>query len=147
MSGSGKYRGIAAFVLVVVIVGVAIAAAACGGSASGSSNVIKLTDADNGKTVSAKVGDQVEVILAGNPTTGYAWTVTMTDADKAVLEQQGDGVYTATSTDSSVVGSGGTYTFTFKAIAKGTANPKFDYARSFESNPPAQTFTATVNVQ
>ncbi len=144
MNGSRKYREIATFALVlIVLVGMAVGSAGCGGS----SDVVKLTDADNGKSVSAEVGDQIEVVLAGNPTTGYAWTVTMTDADKAVLEQQGDAVYEEASTDSSVVGGGGTYTFTFKAIATGTANPTFSYARSFESSPPEQTYSVTVSVK
>jgi inhibitor of cysteine peptidase len=125
----------------------AVGMAGCGGTPNGSSTVITLTDADNGKSVSAKIGDQIQVLLVGNATTGYAWTVTMTDADKAVLQQQGDAVYTETSTDSSVVGGGGIYTFTFKAIAAGTANPAFNYARSFESNPPAQTYTVAVSVK
>jgi inhibitor of cysteine peptidase len=144
MTGSRKHREIATFALVlIVLVGMAVGSGGCGGS----SDVVKLTDADNGKSVSAEVGDQIEVVLAGNPTTGYAWTVTMTDADKAVLEQQGDAVYEEASTDSSVVGGGGTYTFTFKAIATGAANPTFSYARSFESNPPEQTYSVTVSVK
>ncbi len=147
MNGSGKHRrGTTVALVLVAIVAIAAAAgtAGCGGS---SSNAITLTDADNGKSISAKVGDQIKVALAGNATTGYAWTVTMTDADKAVLQQQGEAVYTETSTSSSVVGGGGTYTFTFKVIAAGTAKPTFNYARSFESNPPAQTYTVTVNAK
>jgi inhibitor of cysteine peptidase len=148
MRGSRKCRGIATFVLVLVVVAtVAAGSAGCGDTSDGSSNVIKLTDADNGKSLSAKVGDQIQVILAGNPTTGYAWTVALTDADKAVLQQEGDAVYTGASTGSSVVGGGGTYTFTFKTIATGTAKPAFSYARSFESSPPEKTYTVTVNVK
>ena len=147
MNGSSKHRGITRFSLALVAIVVAAGMAGCGGASNGSSTVITLSDADNGKSIAAKVGDQIQVLLAGNATTGYEWTVTMTDADKAVLQQQGDAVYTETSTNSSVVGGGGTYTFTFKAIATGTANPTFNYARSFESNPPAQTYTVTVSVK
>jgi inhibitor of cysteine peptidase len=147
MDGSRKHQGSTTFVIALAVAIVAVGMAGCGGTSNEASTVITLTDADNGKSISAKVGDQVQVLLAGNATTGYAWTVTMTDADKAVLEQQGDAVYAETSTDSSLVGGGGTYTFTFKTIATGTANPAFSYARSFESSPPEQTYTVTVSVK
>ena len=34
---------------------------------------MKLSENDSGKTVEILVGDELEVILPGNPTTGYVW--------------------------------------------------------------------------
>jgi inhibitor of cysteine peptidase len=46
--------------------------------------LITLTDHDNGTTVTAHVGDTVEVRLAENATTGYRWAAEYVDA--AVVE-------------------------------------------------------------
>ena len=90
MNRFGKHQGIAAVVLVLIIVGTAIAGAGCGSQAGAASGPVKLTEADNGKTVTVKVGDTVQVILPGNPTTGYSWSTSLSDKDAAVLQQQGD---------------------------------------------------------
>ncbi len=107
---------------------------------------MKLTEADNGKAVAVKAGEDVQVILDGNPTTGYTWTATV--SDPAVLQQQGDPVYAQGNTDPSIVGAGGTFTFTFKAAAAGEVTLKFDYARPFETGvAPIQTYSMTVTVK
>ena len=148
MERSYKQRVIAAAVLVFFVIGTSVAAAGCGGTAKADGGAIKITDADNGKTVAVKTGDTVQVILEGNPTTGYQWTATLTDKDKAIAQQQGDAAYVQQSTDSSVVGAGGTYTFTFKAVAAGQATLTFAYARSFDKGvAPAKTFTVTLTVK
>jgi inhibitor of cysteine peptidase len=148
MSRSRAQRSTVTVILVLLVLGMASAAAGCGGQSNTAAGTVKLTEADNGKQVTAKVGDTVEVTLAGNPTTGYSWTSSMSDADKAVLQQQGEPVYVQQSTDPSVVGAGGTFTFTFKAIAAGQATIKLDYARLFETGvAPIQTFSAPVTVK
>ena len=148
MSSPRKHQGIAAVVLILIIVGTAIASAGCGSQASAASGPVKLTEADNGKTVTVKVGDTIEVVLAGNPTTGYSWSTTLSDKDAAVLQQQGDPVYAQQSTDPTLVGGGGTFTFTFKAVAPGQVALKFGYARPFETGvAPIQTYSVTVNVK
>ncbi len=53
----------------------------------------------------------------------------------------------AESTDPSVVGSGGMYTFTFKTTDKGEAVLKLEYARSFEDVAPEQTFEVTLTIE
>ncbi len=141
-----KRRAIAAVVLILALVGTAAAAAGCGSQAAAGSGPIKLTDADNGKTVAVKVGDEIQVILNGNPTTGYSWTAKI--ADDAVVQQQGDPVYAQGTTDPSVVGAGGTFTFTFKAAKAGQTAITFDYARPFETGvAPAQTYAVTITVE
>ncbi len=144
----GKYQGIVAAVLVLIIVGTAIAGAGCGSQGGAASGPVKLTEADNGKTVTIKVGDTVQVILPGNPTTGYSWSTSLSDKDAAVLQQQGDAAYTQESTDPSLVGGGGTFTFDFKAMAPGQVVLRFDYARPFETGvAPIQTYSVTVTVK
>jgi inhibitor of cysteine peptidase len=147
MDKFGRRQGIAAIVLVLMIIGAALASAGCGGKADAANGPVKLTEADNGKAVTVKAGDLVQVILAGNPTTGYSWTTSLSAKDAAVLQQQGDAVYAQQSPDSTIVGAGGTFTFTFKAAASGQVVLKFNYSRSWESVPPLQTYSVTVNVK
>ena len=146
MSSHRERQGIAAVVLIAIMIGTAIAGAGCGSKANASSPV-RLSEADNGRTISVKAGDSIQVILGGNPTTAYSWAASLSDADKAVLQQQGDAVYAQQSTDPSIVGAGGTFTFTFKAAAAGQVALKFDYSRPFESVQPIQTVSITVVVK
>jgi predicted secreted protein len=41
---------------------------------------MKLSENDSGKTVEILVGDELEVELPGNPTTGYVWEVSSHEA-------------------------------------------------------------------
>ena len=41
---------------------------------------MKLTENDSGKTIEVRVDDELEVILPGNPTTGYVWEVSSLDS-------------------------------------------------------------------
>jgi inhibitor of cysteine peptidase len=147
MNRSRQHRGIAAVVLILIVIGTAVASAGCGSQANAAGGPVKLNDADNGKAVTVKVGDTVQVILAGNPTTGYSWLTSLGDKDAVVLQQQGEAVYAQESTDQSLVGGGGTFTFTFKAAAPGQVVLKFDYARPWESVQPLQTYSVTVTVK
>jgi predicted secreted protein len=147
MNGSYKRQAIAAAVLVLLIIGTAVAAAGCGGAAK-ADGVVKITEADNGKNITVKSGDLVQVILEGNPTTGYEWTVTIPDASKGVLPQQGQAVYAQQNTGTNVVGAGGAYTFTFKGATAGQTTLTFGYARPFEKGkPPIKTFTVNITVK
>jgi inhibitor of cysteine peptidase len=148
MNGPGTYRGFAAIVLILIIIGTAIASAGCGSQANAAGGSMKLTEADNGKTIEVKVGDVIKVIIAGNPTTGYSWAAALGDKDAAVIRQQGEPAYEPESKDGSVVGSGGTYTFAFKAVAPGQAVLKLDYARAWEEGvAPIQSYSVRVTVK
>lgn len=147
MKGSYKRQAIAAAVLVVLIIGTAVAATGCGGAAK-ADGVVKVTEADNGKNITVKTGDTVQVVLEGNPTTGYTWTVAIPDKDKGILQQQGDAVYAQQTTDKSVVGAGGTFTFSLKAAAAGQTTLTFDYARPFDKDvAPLKTLTVNITVK
>jgi inhibitor of cysteine peptidase len=146
MKRFGRRRVIAAVVLILLLAGTTATAAGCGSQANANGGAVRLTEADNGRAVTVEAGEDIQVILNGNPTTGYTWTATV--SDKAVLQQLGDPVYAQGSTDPSIVGAGGTFTFTFKAAAAGQVALKFDYARSFETGvTPIQTCSVTVTVK
>jgi predicted secreted protein len=102
---------------------------------------------DDGSTITLAVGDTIKVVLEGNPTTGYGWTAALTPADSGIIQQVGEPTYVPDSVPSGIVGAGGTYTFTFKALAVGQVSLKLAYARPWESVPPLQTFAVTVNVK
>lgn len=136
--------GATAFVLVVALV--AAVAAGCS-SASAAGGPLKLTQADNGKAYTVKAGDTIQVVIAGNPTTGFSWAADLSEESAALLEQAGEPAYVQDTTDQAVVGAGGTYTFTFKAAAAGQATLRLVYARSWENVDPAQTFEVQLTIE
>jgi inhibitor of cysteine peptidase len=139
--------GIAATVLVMILALVAVASAGCGSSASAASGPLKLGEPDNGKTYTVKAGDTIEVVIPGNPTTGFAWTAAISEKDAALIQQVGEPAYVTDPSAGTMVGVGGTYTFTFKAAGQGEALLKLVYARPWESVPPAQTFSVTLTIE
>ncbi len=141
-----KRAGVGAIVLVLILSIAAGVATGCT-SANASAAPLKLAQSDNGKSFTVKVGDTIQVIIPGNPTTGYSWTATLSDKDAAVLVQNGEPAYVEEAADTEVVGAGGTFTFTFKALAPGQATLKLVYARPWESVAPAQTFEVQITVE
>jgi predicted secreted protein len=136
-----------ATLLLIAAVAMGLASAGCGSSANADSDTLKLAQTDDGKSFTVKTGDTIQVVIPGNPTTGYEWAAALADADAALLQQLGDPVYAPDSTGEAVVGSGGVYTFTFKAVGEGQAVLKLAYARSFETVEPIQTFTVTLTIK
>jgi predicted secreted protein len=146
----GKWKAAPVWTTVLVLVAalVTIVVAGCGSDADTSGGPLALTEEDSGKTFTANVGDTITVALAGNPTTGYAWSADLSEEAAALLESAGEPEYVADAVDENIVGSGGTFTFTFTAAAKGEAEIKLIYWRSFEPTvEPVQTFTATITIE
>ncbi len=137
-------RGVAAAVLLAIVALVAVTSAGCGSPAHAASGPLKLGEADNGKACTAKVGDTIEVIIPGNMTTGFSWAAALAEKDAALLQLVGEPTY---ATDAAPVGGGGTFTFIFKAMAKGEASLKLVYTRPWESDAPDKTFSATVTIE
>ena len=109
---------------------------------AGAKNLVQLSEEDKDRNVFLQVGDSLEIVLQGNPTTGYMWN--LAPWDRRVLEQVGEYAYKATS---DAMGSGGRYTFSFKAIGSGKADLKWSYARPFEKNmPPVKSFEVHCSV-
>jgi len=106
---------------------------------------IVLGEDANGKTIPVEAGKAILVKLAGNPTTGYQWSLSKLDGE--AIEMVGKPDYVADKHPRKMVGSGGTYVFTFRALKPGKATLTLAYARPWEKNtPPIKTFTLTVEV-
>ena len=96
-----------------------------------------------GSTVELKAGDMLELMLAGNPTTGYVWEIS--SSVPTVIRPVGEPEYKA---NSAALGAGGIYTFRFQAVAAGQAQLKLIYHRPFErATPPLKTCDVTVVVK
>jgi inhibitor of cysteine peptidase len=102
-----------------------------------------LTEQDNGTIVEVAVGEEFSVQLAGNPTTGYMWS--LAELDSNYLQQQGEADYER---DNDLIGAGGVYTFHFKALQVGQTTLTLAYARSFEPDvPPERVFSVEVVIK
>jgi inhibitor of cysteine peptidase len=102
-----------------------------------------LHEGDAGSTVNLRAGDTMEVVLEGNPTTGFSWETAALDA--SVLKQLGEPEFKP---DTSLIGAGGKFTFRFEAVAPGQTLLQLVYHRPWETNvPPEKTFEMTVVVQ
>jgi len=108
------------------------------------------TDAGGHESIVVAPGKQVLVILPGNPSTGYSWSITTQKDVQGTygggLSFEGDG-YIADSVSKKVVGAGGTFQFRFKAPEKqGTYSVSFKYSRAFDDETPANSATVNVSV-
>ncbi len=150
----GRAFAILGLVVVAGMVAASIAGALSGGSTNTTptnpvttqapnSTQVAVGSSFNGKTVQLNVGQPLEITLDSNATTGFKWTL-LDGTDPAILEQTGQS-YIGPKTD--LVGAGGQESWDFKALAKGQTTISMSYARPWESVPPVQTFTLTVNVQ
>ncbi len=105
--------------------------------------VKQLTKADNGKTVEIAVGKPFDVVLRGNPTTGFQWQVEKIKGDAVV--QKGKAEYVVDKHPDRMVGVGGTYTFHFDVKKAGKTKLRFVNIRSWEKGQkPVETFEAVI---
>lgn len=105
--------------------------------------VTRLVAKDAGSTVTLRVGDALDVVLEGNPTTGYTWE--MAPGAGSLLKQEGEPEFKP---HSRAIGSGGVFTLRFKAIRQGEAQLKLIYHRTFEPNvPPLPAFEVRLVVR
>jgi inhibitor of cysteine peptidase len=125
--------------LITSVLAIMLILVACGQS-TGS---IQLGEQDAGRTIELRRGDRLQVILAGNPTTGYQWQ--QVAGDSAILTSAGGPTFEP---NSSALGSGGMVTVPFQASAAGKTHLILVYHRSFEPNqPPLKTFAIDVVVR
>lgn len=86
-----------------------------------------LTDDEIGSEIEVSAGEQFEVRLESNPSTGYGWELSpMTTPDLVVLESR-----THTPADGGLVGAAGTDVFVFTAVG-GAGILRLEYVRSFD---------------
>jgi inhibitor of cysteine peptidase len=104
---------------------------------------MEVNKTQNGSSIELKKGDLLVITLEGNPTIGYQWE--MLPNTDGVVELQGEPAYKSTG---SLIGSGGVYQFTLKAIKTGSTSVDLKYYRSFEAGiPPIKTFSIGVEVK
>jgi len=103
---------------------------------------VKLTDADNNKSVQLAVGQRIEIRLPANPTTGYSWLL---QGFPGCLELAN---FSYASERKSIPGAGGTQTVEFLAASPGEGDLKIVYRRPWEKSdvPAAKTFSVKVTV-
>ncbi len=84
-----------------------------------------------------RVGQELQVILPANPTTGYAWKVARLPA---VLRQLGPEEYIREAGRENMAGAGGTSLWRFEALAPGNGELELTYQREWEKDvPPVKT--------
>jgi inhibitor of cysteine peptidase len=88
---------------------------------------------DPATPISVANGHAFLVALPSNPTTGYSWTASVSNAS---VENEGS-AYQAHPAATGMMGVGGQQIFSFEGNAKGTATITFSYARPFEKGKPA----------
>ena len=126
--------------ILVVIVSLSYA---CSAQASSEKSTKHLTEADDGRLIELEIGGKLEIILPGNPTTGFQWEVS--EINSAILEPIGEPKFEPSS---NAVGSGGNVTLRFEAVGTGQTELKLIHHRPFEENiPPMQTFEVTITVR
>jgi inhibitor of cysteine peptidase len=102
-----------------------------------------VTDADNGKTVTIKMGDVLEVRLNANPTTGYAWY--LQKQSTALLKLTGQ---SQTQPPQGVLGAPVVQIFDFAPTGKGTGVLMLHYVRSWlSSDPNEQQYSLHVTIE
>jgi inhibitor of cysteine peptidase len=123
---------------IFMFAGLLVSMAGCG------ARQLKLTSADNGVQQSVNVGEEIVIMLDGNPTTGYTWEAK--DLDTSMIQQVGSAEFK--SSNPGLVGSGGTQTLTFKTLKPGSTSLTIIYHRPWETDvKPLHSFTTTIVVK
>ena len=125
---------------VIVLAAVLVPTAGCG------SKQIEVTSVDNGKNIKVKVGEQIVVVLEGNPSTGYIWEAK--DLDASMIQQVGETEFKSSNSNPGFAGAGGTLTLKFRALKVGTTSLTLVYHRPWETDvKPISSFVITINVK
>jgi inhibitor of cysteine peptidase len=104
---------------------------------------IRVNEENDQGSVALRIGDTLEVELAGNPTTGYQWEVVAGEGE--MLKSMGEAEFIQ---GTQVVGAGGTFRFQFEAVLAGETNLKLEYKRPFEQDvAPLNTFSIQVKIE
>jgi predicted secreted protein len=95
---------------------------------------------DSGRTYNLSEDDPFQIVLPGNPTTGYTWE--LLPFNKEVVKQLGEPDYKVFD---SKIGSGGIYTYHFQTVADGQAELYFQYKRKWDTiSPASKTFEVKI---
>jgi len=103
---------------------------------------VAVTKEQNGRVVTAKVGDSILVQLPENPTTGYAWAL---DSIDPTLLEAGAPAYHG---EGAGLGTGGVKTWTLKARAPGRTRVELKRWRHWEGDTSiVERFAVTLNIE
>jgi len=106
---------------------------------------IVITSTQNGQSVQVHTGDTIVLQLDENPSTGFTWEVSKTDATILTLQ---DSTYTRAPGNPGEVGRGGIHIWTFMATQPGTVHLQLKNWRSFEGASSAtHWYNVTLEVQ
>lgn len=94
--------------------------------------------------IEVKAGSSFTIQLEENPTTGYMWSVSV--SDESIVKMESD-KYNDESAGEGLVGAPGNHTYVFEALKVGTAQITFVYERSFEEGSAAETVVYNVTVK
>ena len=112
--------------------------------ATATAKTIKLTAPDTGKNIKAAAGDKIQLTLAGNPTTGYSWSVAKTAGDSVKL---GKLEYKQRPARRGMVGVGGSYSLAMTVVKRGAFSMTLHYQRPWMKGKqaPASVFNLKIN--
>ena len=114
-------------------------------SACTTNKTIEVDGESNGSRVEMKAGDTLIITLEGNITTGYQWE--LLPNTEGIIQLQGDPEYVQKSAGK-LMGAGGVYYFTLKAMQPGSTRIELKYYRSFEPDvAPLEIFSLDVGVK
>ncbi|MBN2557183.1 MAG: protease inhibitor I42 family protein [Clostridia bacterium] len=121
---------------IVVLVIAFLLTAIGAGVAIGMTNIKKTSD-----EFTIKPGQLIDIKLEENPSTGYSWSVSISNND--VVEVARD--YFAEGLP--IIGGGGEHIWKIKGLEKGVATLTFSYSRSWEENRTIEEKTFTIRVK
>jgi inhibitor of cysteine peptidase len=105
-----------------------------------------LTEADDGRTIEIAAGQDVEITLRSNRTTGYRWKLVTPAA--GVLARIEEPTYASDTTTPGALGVGGVERWSFGASRPGSEHLRFEYRRPWEPAAPAtKTVHFTIRVK
>lgn len=134
------------FKLTVEVEGSVAKAADTAKAAAPAKAEIRLTDADNGKTVKVAVDGTVILSLESNATTGFSWTKA-DKVDKDILKLEKND-YMQSPNPNGLLGVGGTTVIVYRALKKGTAKIDLTYMQPWNPDSEFNTnYSVTVEVE
>lgn len=103
--------------------------------------ILTLTNADNGKTIQSRQGDEIILRLPDNPTTGYRWHIAHANGS---LDQEGNSYQPDPTMQ---FGSAGVREFRFRAKAAGNARLELKHWREWEGESSVlERFALTIEI-
>ena len=108
----------------------------------GTREMIQIDQNDNGHEVSLALGEQVELSLAENQTTGFRWEL------KSQAEPVCELVQDRFELPDGKPGNGGVHRWEFRAVHPGSGEIQLEYRRPWEKNvAAAKTYKASIRVR